>query len=73
MTLSEENLRAAIGNFLDKEIKGDERLRDLVHDSFLLVELVMTLQEDFGVRLMQEDLKDVDTVEKLVNCFISKG
>ena len=44
-------------------------LTDLVTDSFLLVEMVIELQEEFGVRLVQEDLNHVRTVADLTNLF----
>lgn len=37
-------------------------LTDLVTDSFVLVELVVELQESFGVFFVQEDLKSLATV-----------
>ena len=44
-------------------------LTDLVTDSFLLVEMVIELQEEFGVRLVQEDLNHVKTVADLTKLF----
>ena len=44
-------------------------LTDLVAESFILVEMVIELQEEFGVRLVQEDLKDVKTVGDLIQVF----
>jgi len=41
-------------------------LKDLVSDSFLLVEMAIELQEDFQVRFSQEDLKVVHTVQDLI-------
>jgi acyl carrier protein len=40
-------------------------LTSLVVESFALIEMVIELQEEFGVRLVQEDLKDVKTVGDL--------
>jgi acyl carrier protein len=44
-------------------------LSDLVLESFVLVEMVIELQEQFNVRLMQEDLKNVKTVGQLTELF----
>ena len=48
-------------------------LTDLVTDSFLLVEMVMELQEEFGVRLVQEDLNHVRTVADLTELFAAQA
>lgn len=47
------------------------KLVDLVADSFVLVELVLTLQEDLGVCLSQEDLDNVRTISELCNVMTS--
>jgi acyl carrier protein len=76
MELTESNLHAQIAEFFEKSIQditSETLLKDLVQDSFVLVELVMGLQEDFNARIMQEDLKDVDSVGKLINAFMSKA
>ena len=40
-----------------------------VSESLLLVEMVIEMQEQLGVRLVQEDLKDVQTVGELTRLF----
>ena len=63
-----EKVREKIATFLNQPpaaISDDAILTSLVPESFLLVELVIELQEEFGVRLMQDDLKDVKTVNDL--------
>jgi len=62
-------LREKIASFLRQPVAKitDERpLSDLVTQSFLLVEMIIELQEDLGIHLVQEDLKDVRTVGDLV-------
>ena len=50
-----------------EERLGDETaLASLVHESFVLIQLVMDLQEEFGARLMQDDLREVTTVGELI-------
>ena len=44
-------------------------LTDVVMESFALVEMVIRLQNDLGVRLVQEDLRDVKTVGELARLF----
>ncbi|MBY0358031.1 MAG: acyl carrier protein [Candidatus Obscuribacterales bacterium] len=41
-------------------------LNELVVDSFILVDLVIELQEEFSCRLNQENLKSVRTVGDLI-------
>lgn len=44
-------------------------LSNLVSDSFVLVDMVIELQEEFGVHLVQEHLKSVKTVADLIRVF----
>ncbi|MCI0416973.1 acyl carrier protein [bacterium] len=63
-----EKVREKIAAFLNQplaNIEDEAILTSLVPESFLLVELVIELQEEFGVRLMQDDLKNVRTVGDL--------
>lgn len=48
-------------------------LIDLVTDSFLLVEMVIELQEEFGVRMVQEDLNHVKTVSDLTELVSTRA
>ena len=47
-------------------VSEETNLKDLVSDSFLLVEIAIELQEDFQVQFSQEDLKVVHTVQDLI-------
>lgn len=47
-------------------------LTDLVNSSFLLVEMVIELQEEFAVRFQQADLADVNTVGDLLDLVVSR-
>lgn len=47
-------------------------LTDLVHESFVLIELVIALQEEFKVRLVQEDLQEVKTLGHLLDVLQKK-
>ena len=59
---------------LSPERLDDARvLTDLVTESFALVEMVIELQQELGVRVVQDDLKDVRTVGDLVALFASKA
>jgi len=50
-------------------LQDDVLLTNLVVDSFVLVDMVIELQEEYGILLMQEDLKDVKTVGNLAAVF----
>ena len=47
-------------------IEDDAELASLVNSSFVLVELVIELQEEFDVRFNQADMNDVSTVRDLI-------
>jgi len=47
-------------------------LTDLVAESFVLVDMVIELQDDLGIRLMHDDLKAVKTVGDLLAVIASK-
>ena len=52
-------------------LEAEATLTDLVHESFLLIQLVIELQEDFNARLVQEDLKEVKTVQDLIRQIVT--
>ena len=55
-----------------ERVSDDTALKDLVSESFVLVELAIELQEDFRVRFSQEDLKVVRSVTDLVALIDSR-
>lgn len=75
MECNAENFMKIIGEFTSKspsDIDPESELKSLVSDSFMLVELVMNLQEDLGVRINQEDLMGVTKVNQLQDVFLAK-
>ena len=65
---TEADVRRAIAAYLNlppSQVTADAVMRDLVAESFVLVELVMELQEQFGARLTGEDLAHVKTAGEL--------
>ncbi len=53
---------------------ADERLlTDVVTESFAMVEVVIDLQEEFGVRLEQAELKKLKTVADLTALVAAKA
>jgi acyl carrier protein len=55
------------------KLQDDAVLTDLVSQSLLLIEMVIELQEEFAVRLVQEDLKDVKTVGDLTRLIETRA
>ncbi|MCH7822996.1 MAG: hypothetical protein IIA07_13365 [Proteobacteria bacterium] len=53
-------------------VVDDVVLTDLVNSSFLLVELVIELQEEFDVRFQQVDMNEVATVGQLLDLVDSR-
>ncbi len=66
---NEAKIKQALGGSLKRkpeELDDDTVLKDLVAESFALIETVINLQEDLSIRLVQDDLRDVKTVGDLV-------
>lgn len=54
-------------------LADDAELTSLVNSSFVLVEMIIDLQEELGVRFTQADMQDVSTVGALVDLFLEHG
>lgn len=68
-SLVEADVRGRIARFLKvpvERLTDDADLAELVAESFVLVEMVIELQEQLRVRLTHEDLQAVRTVGQLV-------
>jgi acyl carrier protein len=50
-----------------EDVREDRQLRELVQDSFMLVEIVVDLEEELGVHLSHEDFAKIVTVRDLLN------
>ena len=75
MNVQPDNIKNRIAEVLNisKDKFNDETtLKDLVSDSFLLVEMAIELQEDFEIRLTQEDLKMIVTIGDLISLINDK-
>lgn len=55
------------------KLEDEAVLTALVVESFALIEMVIELQDEFGVRLVQEDLRDVKTVGDLTALIESRS
>jgi len=69
-------VKEQIATFLKQPVsrlQDDTSLTSLVVESFILVEMIIDLQDAFGLRLVQEDMKDVKTVGDLTQLFVSRA
>jgi acyl carrier protein len=72
---SRETVRKKMSEVLGHDVGNvtdDTVLTDLVNNSFLLVELVIELQEEFGVRFQQADMNDVSTAGQLLDLVVDR-
>ncbi len=70
-----ERVRDKIGEILghtSEMVLDDAELTSLVNSSFLLVEMVIELQEEFDVRFQQVDMNEVATVGQLLDLVDSR-
>ena len=54
------------------DIQPERALRELVHDSFALVEIVVELEEEFGVHLTHDDFAGIGTVHDLTQLISAR-
>lgn len=66
-----EKMADVLGHPTEK-ITDDAVLTDLVNSSFLLVEMVIELQEEFDIRFQQADMNAVATVGQLLDLADSR-
>ena len=65
-----EAIRSKMAQVLGHEpqmINDDAVLTDLVNSSFLLVEMVIELQEEFDVRFQQQDVSGIVNAGQLID------
>jgi acyl carrier protein len=75
-SVNAETVKAKMASLLRQpvaKLRDDAVLTDLVSQSLLLIEMVIELQEEFAVRLVQEDLKDVKTVGDLTRLIETRA
>lgn len=74
-TVDAATVRQRIADTLQLPIAklADERLlTDVVRESFAMVEMVIDLQEELGIRLDQAELKQLKTVADLIALVTTK-
>ena len=72
---NKERVRDKIAEILghtSEVVLDDAELTSLVNSSFLLVEMVIELQEEFDVRFQQVDMNEVATVGQLLDLVDSR-
>jgi acyl carrier protein len=55
------------------ELSREATLEDLDVDSLDLVELAQIVEDEYGVELRGDDVKDVKTVGEVIELVVSKG
>ena len=63
---------SGILNLPVESLEDDADLASLVNNSFILIELIIELQEEYNVRFGQSDMQDVNTVGELVNLYLER-
>ena len=74
--LDKDHIKEKMASLLKQpvsKLEDEATLTSLVVESFMLIEMVIELQEEFGVRLVQEDLRDVKTVGDLTSLIASRA
>jgi acyl carrier protein len=75
-TIDPATVKARISDTLQlplAKLADERRLADVVTESFAMVEVVIDLQEEFGVRLDQAELKKLETVADLTALVAAKA
>ena len=70
-----ERVVKVIANFLDIEesdIKADTELRELTDDSLDLVELIITLEDEFQIDIQDEDINKMITIKDIAD-YMERG
>ena len=72
MNAIREQVRSRIAEILGQplaRLQNQSALADLVNSSFLLVELIIDLQDEFDVRFGQAEMQNVITVGQLLDLY----
>ena len=74
-TIDSNQIKARISSTLQlpiSKLQDDALISDLVTESFAVIEMVIDLQEEFGIRLGQEDLKELTTLGSLTTLIAER-
>jgi len=73
---TEDSIKQIMSTYLKTsygDMSNDAVLTDMVAESFVLIEMLMSLQDELGVIINQEDIQHVATIGDLVKVFVEKG
>jgi acyl carrier protein len=76
MPVNREFVKEKVATFLKvapADLRESMALNSLIVDSFMVVEMIIELQEICGVRLQQEDLKEVRTLGDLTGLIEARA
>jgi acyl carrier protein len=76
MTIDKNTIKDSMARFLKlpaSRFDDQMELKAIVPDSFMFVELMIELQEEFGVRLQQADAENVHTVSDLAELVAARA
>jgi acyl carrier protein len=76
MSFNRNEAKSKITEFLKipaARVQDDSPLVDLVAESFMLIEMVIELQEAFSLRLNREELEEIKTVGQLLDLLQEKS
>ncbi|MDZ8187707.1 MAG: acyl carrier protein [Nostoc sp. ChiSLP02] len=54
------------------KLQDEALLTDVIAESFVLIEMIIELQEEYRVCFLQEDLQDIKTVGDLTQLFVNR-
>ena len=69
---SRDQIKGRMAEILNQPLEAldDEvEMTSLVNSSFILVEMIIELQEEFGVRFDQADMNGISTIGQMVGLF----
>ena len=73
---NEQQIKERMSEILNQPrdaLDNEAELTSLVTSSFVLVEMIIELQEELGVRFGQADMEEVSTVGQLVDLFADRS
>lgn len=75
-TIDSDSIKRQISTTLQiplARLQDETLISDVVTESFALVEMVIDLQEEFRIRLGQEDLKTIKTIGALTSLIAERA
>ena len=73
--ISRHSIKQKIANFTKQpidNIEDEKPISALVADSFMLVELMLTLQEEYSISLSQAEMENIITIHNLIRFIQQK-